>query len=278
MRVTQLQVYPVKSMAGMPVTSVAVQPWGLAGDRRYAVVDADGEKVTAREAPALLGLTATVLSGPSGASGADGILLADRDGHALEVAAPREAEPTRVAHSRQGTALPCGEEASSWLSARLGRPVRLVWQPDPRARPVSLDLGGQPGDTLSLADAGPLLLTTEPSLTQLNAWIADTDPASATMTHERFRPNVVIDGPGLAPFAEDRWPEVTIGDVRYRHTMICDRCVMTTIDPVTLSKGREPIRTLAAHRKWDGATWFGVRLVPLTRGSISIGDRVSPHG
>ena len=60
--------------------------------------------------------------------------------------------------------------------------------------------------------------------------------------------------------------------------MVCDRCVMTTIDRDSLKTSKEPIRTLARHRKWDGATWFGIRLtpvLPLAAGaSISVGDEV----
>ena len=58
MQVTRLRVYPVKSFAGVDVDSAAVLPWGLEGDRRWAVVDPDGEPITAREANELLGLTA----------------------------------------------------------------------------------------------------------------------------------------------------------------------------------------------------------------------------
>nr|WP_205304575.1 MOSC domain-containing protein [Nonomuraea montanisoli] len=50
---------------------------------------------------------------------------------------------------------------------------------------------------------------------------------------------------------------------------------MTTIDPETQVKGKEPLRTLARRRKWDGKTWFGIRLVPLELGRIRVGDPVS---
>ena len=89
----------------------------------------------------------------------------------------------------------------------------------------------------------------------------------------RFRPNVVVDGE--SPFVEDDWTSVRIGDVEFRTTVRCDRCVMTTIDPVTLAGGKEPIRTLARHRRWDGKTWFGIRLAPHSTGVISVGDQVS---
>jgi hypothetical protein len=52
---------------------------------------------------------------------------------------------------------------------------------------------------------------------------------------------------------------------------------MTTVDPVTLAGGKEPIRTLARYRRWDRKTWFGTRLVPLGTGTIRVGDPVEPQ-
>lgn len=271
MQVTRLRIHPVKSFAGLDVSSARVLPWGLDGDRRWAVVDPEGEPITAREANGLLGLTAEVL-------GDSGLLLGDRDGtEPLRVDVPTGADPVAVGHSRQGTALPAGPEADAWLSGRIGRPARLVWQPDPTARPVNPAHGGRPGDHVTLADVAPLLLTSESSLAQLDRW---TDDDTAPLDMLRFRPNVVVDGDPDAPFAEDTWPSVRIGDVRFRVSGVCDRCVMTTVDPVSLARGKEPIRTLARHRKWDGKTWFGVWLVPDPAPAndpvLRVGDEVVP--
>ena len=50
---------------------------------------------------------------------------------------------------------------------------------------------------------------------------------------------------------------------------------MTTINPDTAAKGKEPIATLARHRRWDGKTWFGVNLVPDSHGvGLRVGDDV----
>ena len=68
--------------------------------------------------------------------------------------------------------------------------------------------GGQPGDRVSLADVGPLLLTNESSLAQLDRW---TDDETPPLDMIRFRPNVVIDGDPDQPFAEDGWPFVRWG-------------------------------------------------------------------
>jgi uncharacterized protein YcbX len=271
-QVTRLRIHPVKSFAGFDVDSATVEPWGLAGDRRWAVVDPAGEPITAREANGMLGLTADL--------GADGALtLGDREGaEALVVPEPRGAASVPVGHSRQGSALPAGEAADAWLTQRLGRPARLVWQPDPRVRAVNPQHGGHPGDRVSLADVGPLLLASESSMAQLNRW---TDEGTPELDILRFRPNVIVDGDPREPFAEDRWPSVRLGDVRFRVSGVCDRCVMTTIDPVTLVRGKEPIRTLAKHRRWDGKTWFGVWLVPEVAGPeaeavVRVGDAVIP--
>jgi uncharacterized protein YcbX len=140
---------------------------------------------------------------------------------------------------------------------------------DPSRRPIGEKHGGRDGDVMSLADAGPVLLTSMASLRRLEEWVG------MPLAMGRFRPNVVIDG-DLEPFAEDDWPEVTIGGVRYRHGEVCDRCVVTTLDPATGAGGPEPIRTLARHRKWDGEVYFGVRLIPVGSGAIRVGDPVSP--
>ena len=91
---------------------------------------------------------------------------------------------------------------------------------------------------------------------------------------------MIVDGDPDRPFAEDRWSSVQLGDVRFRVSGVCDRCVMTTINPDTLVRGKEPIRTLAKHRRWDGKTWFGVWLVPDLAGSaaarVRVGDAVVP--
>jgi hypothetical protein len=225
------------------------------------VVDEQGAKLTARTVPAMLRVRAE--PAPDGA-----VRVTAPSGESLAV--PRPVDGPRVAVSFRGVdlATEAGNEAHRFLSAALGRPVRLVWQGSPVERAVSERNGGLPGESLSLADAGPLLLTSERSLAQLRRWAGD-----AALAMQRFRPNVVVDGE--TPFEEEAWSSVRIGPVAFRLQQACDRCVMTMIDPDTLVKGKEPLRALARHRKRDGKTWFGVRLVPLGRGSIAVGDPVT---
>lgn len=265
MHVGSLSLYPLKSGGGLQVDEVDVELCGLAGDRRWAVVDLDGRVVTARENDRLLQVSAAPEHGA--------VTLEAPAVGPIVVARPECGTPVRVSVSRMPQAIDAGEDAASWMSTFLGQPVRLVWQDDPARRSVSPRHGGLEGDTLNLSDAGPLLLTTTASLDQLNTWIAEGDP-SATVPMERFRPNLVVEG-SSSPYAEDGWRRIRVGEVDYRRGELCDRCVIPTIEPRTLVHGKEPIRTLARHRRWDGHLWFGVRLIPLGTGTTRVGDRVT---
>ncbi|MEV0199264.1 MOSC N-terminal beta barrel domain-containing protein [Nonomuraea sp. NPDC050691] len=280
MRLASIHFYPVKSTGGHEVRRAEVEPWGLAGDRRFVVVGGDGKVLTARTHARLLACVATpdddapdgdalTLTGPHAAP----LRVVPRGGR--EVAGRR----IPVTYPKEVLDLAdCGDEAAAWLSALLGEPARLAWQDDPSGRPVD-PLYGRPEDRVSLADAYPLLLTTTASLDRLNAWVAETaaergEEPRPPLSMRRFRPNVVIDGVA-EPFDEDTWKRVRIGEVDFRVSKGCDRCVLPTIDPVTLAKGKEPTRTLARHRRWDGKVWFGVNLIPDGPGVLTQGDPVT---
>ncbi|QAY61817.1 MOSC domain-containing protein [Microbacterium protaetiae] len=267
MHVASLAVYPVKSTRALPVSTATVHPHGLEHDRRWAVVDHAGAVITARTRDRMLRISA--------APTATGLHLSAPDMPDLHVPFPVGGAVVPVGVSRMPEARYGGDDAAAWCSRVLGEPVRLIWQDDPRARSVAPEHGGRDGDHVSLADTGPLLLASTASVARLNEWIAETDP-DAAIPVGRFRPNVVVDDADgkLEAFDEDRWARVRIGSVTYRFTEQCDRCVLTTIDPDTLAHGKEPLRTLARHRKRAGKTWFAIRLVPEHSGTITLGDRV----
>jgi MOSC domain-containing protein len=271
-RVQRLRVYPVKGTSGVDVQTAHLEPWGLEHDRRWLVVDRDGQALTASTHRRLLLVRATPR--PDG-----GLALSAKGREPIDVRRPSGGQRVPIQISRLDDAETGDTRADAWLTDLLGEPVRLVWLADPRRRTVSPEHGGMPGDVLSFADAGPVLLTTTASLDQLNAWVRDMRLARAEPDHrplqmDRFRPNVVLDGVGRA-FAEDGWKRLQVGAVEFRFAESCDRCVVTTIDPGTLVSGKEPIRTLNEHRRRDGAVYFGVRMIPTVTGPIAVGDAVT---
>ncbi|MGY0230376.1 MOSC domain-containing protein [Longispora urticae] len=258
MRALEINIHPVKSTRPLSLDSAEVEPWGLAGDRRWMLVDGDGRSVTAREEHRML----TVRVRPT----ADGIAIEG---------GPTIARPTGphvpARHSRHDLlGIPAGPEADAWFGQLLGRvDVRLVWCDDPTRRALNPDFS-RTGDSTGYADGYPVVLATTGSLRQLNDWIVADGGTALPMV--RYRPNVVVDSE--EPFAEDHWKRIRIGAVEFRVAKLVDRCVMTTVDPDTLATGKEPVRTLARRRRWDGKTWFGVHLIPDTVGVIRVGDQV----
>lgn len=270
-RLGSIHIYCVKSFAGVAVTAAEAEPWGLRHDRRWLVVKPDGTVLTARREHRLLGMTAAPAESGT-------IMLTGLDGSRIHIREPAEGEPLRIGLSRLESVRAAGAEADDWLSHQLGQSVRLGWLDDPRRRTVSLEHGGRIGDSLNLSDAGPLLLTTTASLRQVNDWLAEGaadrgEIAPAPMVMARFRPSIVVDS-AEPPFVEDDWRQVQIGGVQFRFAEQCDRCVMTTIDPQTLAVSKEPLRTLARYRQKDHKTWFGIRVIPSTTGTIRVGDCV----
>jgi uncharacterized protein YcbX len=266
--VTDVYRYPVKSCRGEQRVTAPVEPWGLAGDRRWMIVDRGGEVLTAREYPRLVLVTPFLTGG--------GIRLTGPDGPDLTVRAPAGDEliPVAVFQSRL-LAAPAGAAADAWFSSVIGEPVRLVYLDDPTRRRPNPGYS-RDGDRVSFADGYPLLLTTESSLAELNEAIAAGPLATeGPLPMRRFRPSVVVAGAG--PWAEDGWRRLRIGEVTFRAVKGCDRCVLTTIDPDTAATGKEPIATLARTRRWDGKVWFGMNLIPdapRPGNSIRVGDPV----
>jgi MOSC domain-containing protein len=163
---------------------------------------------------------------------------------------PRFAEPERPDASVTLVRTPGGGEldvADPELAARFGAGVRVIKQ----------DRGIF--DTFALS-----LISTQAvaSLSQL---------AGIELTAGRFRPNFLIDAGG-AGFPEDAWVgrELRIGGLRLRVDKRDQRCVMVTIDPVTLRRDPVVLRVIARERD----ARLGVYGSVVQPGRVTAGDLV----
>ena len=264
---TALYIYPVKGFRGLALTEAEVEPWGLAQDRRWMVVDWRGRFITQRQVPRLALVEPRLRE--------NGLQLW-RAGHgSIEVAVPGpEADRIDVVvWDDWVAAVPAGAEADVWLSRALETPCRLVYMADPeRARAVDPEFG-RAGDHVSFADGFPMLVTTEASLADLNTRLDQAVPM------DRFRTNLVVHG--CEAWAEDEWRNIRVGDVSFRVVKDCARCAVTTVDQSSGEKSpeNEPIRTLSRfRRKSGGRIIFGQNLVPDGPGVLRVGDPVSTWG
>ncbi|MFF1408668.1 MOSC domain-containing protein [Streptomyces sp. NPDC058289] len=267
LRVQALHVHPVKSVAGTTPDEVAVEPWGLSGDRRWAVVDEEGTVITQRQQPRLALARARPLGGGGFEVSAPG--MADLT---VEVPGRGPLEPVMLFGKKIET-VEAAQAAADWFTAYLGVPAHLVHLDDPAVRRPVDPQYALPGETVSLADGYPLLITTLASLDALNALIATgSHPNEGPLPMNRFRPNVVVSG--AEAWAEDGWERVAIGDAVFRGARECGRCVVTTTDQTTAIRGKEPLQTLARHRRIGKSLAFGRLLVPVRLGTLRVGDEV----
>jgi uncharacterized protein YcbX len=259
-QLTALTIYPIKACKGISLEAARVTRRGLEHDRRFVIVDTAGRFVTQRE-HARLALVSTAIEGDA--------LRVSAEGHGQFVVPLDAVEGARSAATVWSSTLEvprAGAESAAFFSEFLGFSCELAYMPDDVLRPVS-EKYGLPDHIVSFADAFPFLLATEASLADLNARLDEPLPMN------RFRPNLVVDG--VEPWAEERWPELRIGDIGFRNPKGCDRCVVTTVDQTTAAKGAEPLRTLAKFRMRENKVYFGVNLVPLSVGELRVGDAVS---
>ena len=266
MRITALHTYPVKGCHRIDHDEARVEPQGLAGDRRWIVVDPDGVGITQRVVATLSLLRVTPAPGgiTLGAPGMpDKHVTEPADGphQAVRVFKHKPPAPARIA------------DDGGWMATFLDRPARLVWQADTTGRPVQDH--AREGDRVSFADGYPVLVTNTASLSAVNDWLVEAGEEPVPMT--RFRPNLVVSG--APPWAEDHWAgrRLRIGDVTFRAAKACDRCLVTTIDQDTGVKGRQPLQILGRYRNLPGGLLFGMNLIPDHPGVLRVGDPVTPE-
>lgn len=262
MKIESLHIYPVKGLRGIDMKTSVLELRGLAHDRRWMLVDAQGKFMSQREQPRMALLNADIVP--------EGLRLSD-GANAITVTTPgQQAERLAVTLWKQSIeGYLAAREVNDWLSQFLGQPCRLVYQGG-LPRQVSRDYA--PEDThASYADGFPLLITNTASLDDLNRRMGKTIPMN------RFRPSITVSG--ARPWAEDRWKKLRVANVTLDIVKPCLRCIVTTTDQQSgFRDGNEPLATLKAFRllRQPGLTGvvFGQNAIPLKEGVLSVGDAV----
>ncbi|MCQ4311641.1 MOSC domain-containing protein [Pseudomonas stutzeri] len=260
MHLSSLYRFPLKSGSAELLDEGRCDELGLSGDRRWMVVEAaTGKFLTQRALPQMTllharwqGETALLLS----ASGMDDLL----------VPVPDSASIARgVLVWRESLQVPdAGDAAAAWLTRMLDRPCRLVYLPANQGIQVDQDYA-RLGERTTFSDGFPFLLIGQASLDDLSARVG------RLFDMRRFRPNLVISD--AAPYAEDGWRRIRIGEIEFRVVKPCSRCIIPTIDPLNAERSpdREPLATLMSYRKGEGGVFFGQNLIAEGIGELKVG-------
>ncbi|HEV7382373.1 MAG TPA: MOSC N-terminal beta barrel domain-containing protein, partial [Dyadobacter sp.] len=258
-KLSQIWIYPVKSLGGVRLKHAYVVREGLEYDRRWMIVDESGTFVTQRKLPEMSLLTVEMAK--------DGFTIESTRECCSRLFIPFNADYQNTIKVKVWNDLveanPVGEEADDWLSERLHTKVRLVAVADISQRETFVE-SNRVTVPITFTDDFPIHLISESSLYELN-----------TRLHEpvdigRFRPNFVVTGD--IPFAEDHWKKFQIGDAIFENISACERCVMININQQTGVKTTEPLRTLAGYRRPEKHILFGRNVIWEQTGVIREGD------
>jgi len=162
-------------------------------------------------------------------------------------------------------AVKISSESDEWFSSLLGIKCTLVYMLDDERRTVDKKYVAEE-KIVGFADAYPFLIIGQSSLDDLNSKLA------APIPMNRFRTNFVFTGG--APFCEDNWTDFDIGTVRFKAVKPCARCLITTTDQETGMRGAEPLKTLSTYRKVNNKVMFGMNVIGISTGKISVGDKL----
>ena len=266
---SDIVVYPVKSLNGLHVKSASVEEKGLALDRRWMLIDGEGRFLTQRQHPELVFFK--IINNGEGFE----ISHRNKPGQITIPYRLTEGIKTEVTIWKDTVQAVLGEHGwGEWLSEILGFECNIVYIPTVADRPIKKQWSIN-GETVGFADAYPYLVVGQASLNDLNKKL------DAPIDMARFRPNLVFEGG--KPYEEFTWKEFMVGNNRFVGLKPCQRCVMITIDQETGKKGKEPLKTLL-KQKIDNKIVFGQHAVAMDHGVINIGDQIklisskdSPH-
>ena len=259
LRLSEIWIYPIKSLGGIRLPSARVMPKGLQYDRRWMLIDEAGVFITQRihSNMALFKLSLTdqqftfqfkneFIHLPVDAPVSSNLIKATIWDDTVEV------------YEVLG-------DYSSWFSQFLGMKCRLVSFPEDNRRPVDekYRIGD---DQVSLADGYPFLIIGQSSLDDLNGKLEKLVPMN------RFRPNFVFTGG--KPFEEDTWRNFRIGKNRFTGVKPCGRCTLITVDQETADRANEPLATLSTFRRTNNKVNFGQNLIAIDYYEIHDGDEI----
>jgi uncharacterized protein YcbX len=258
---SQIWIYPVKSLRGIELQSALVEARGLQYDRRWMIVNEDGRMLTQRDFPVMARITTSI----------EAQLTLAFEATQIQVPLKLEGERRRVTVWRDEVmAVDCGDEVAYFLSNILGQSARLVWMPNDSNRLVDKAFAHN-DEVTSFSDGFPFLIMGEATVNDLNDRIISNgdEPIEAT----RFRPNFLFSGG--QPLDEENWARFTIGEIEFEAIKPCSRCTVTTIDQNSgLRMGVEPLKSLKDYRKFGSAVYLGQNLLARSFGIVNVGDSI----
>jgi uncharacterized protein YcbX len=261
LHLSQLFIYPIKSLGGIALQQGYISNRGLEHDREWMLVDQEGTFISQRKYHQLAllqtSITATTVTVQHKHDPNQSI--------SFSIAENLDTPIAVKVWDDDCTGLEVSTRLSEWFSDYMQMEVKLVKMSPTEKRKVDQRYAFHK-ETVGFADAYPSLIIGQSSLDLLNTKLAH------QIGMDRFRPNLVFTG-GDAHL-EDEIAEFSIGEVQFYSAKPCTRCVMVTVDQQTGEKGQEPLKTLATYRNFGQKILFGQNIMHTNLGLLCIGDEL----
>ena len=273
-QITDLFIYPVKSLKGISLNEAETALRGFKYDREWMITDSDYHFLTQREIEAMATITVSITK--------DLLLLESAKGNELKINlnAQRKESVQVSVWDDICDAYDEGEDASYWLTDELGfwqgKTLRLVRFCSDRKRPVPTKyLHGRKAES-AFSDQFPYLITSWDSLKKLNGGLRKNGKQEVTMA--RFRPNIVVND--IASIENQTSLDLISQDGSYEFGLRkpCKRCKITTInqDSGEIIDFKEPLSTLTSLKfnSENYGAFFGQNAILLSDQDcvVSVGD------
>lgn len=259
---TQINIFPVKSLSGISQSESIVEERGLKYDRRWMLVDSENMFITQRLFPKMIFIDVKIENGNlvfhHKRKNIESLRISLKD-------FPEEKVKVQIWEDFC-FAYQYGNEINEWFNQVLEFKCKLVYMPNSAERKTPTKYFPE-SKNVSFADGYPFLIIGEESLKFLN------EKLSNPISMNQFRTNFVFSGG--KPHDEDNWKNIKIGNLNFTIVKPCARCVITTIDQQSGNKSKEPLATLNTYRNFDNKIMFGQNVVCHQNGIVKVGDEIS---
>ena len=259
-QITQLYIYPVKSLGGIALKESRVEARGLQHDRRWMLCDENNQFITQRKFAHLALFKLQLI---------DSGFQIEFQGNYIQIPYSINGDRIQVKIWEDTCDAIEYPEASAWFTKMLSITCKLCYMPHDTKRIVDEKYAGS-NQINSFSDGFPILIAGQQSLDFLNQKLKQ------PIDINRFRPNMVFDG-GSA-YDEDSFSMFSINDVLFKGVKPCARCQVIGIDQNTSMVNLEPLSVLSSYRNVNNKVLFGQNVIVLKEdGLIKVGNQLILH-
>ena len=274
-QITDLYIYPVKSLKGIALKEAHTGIRGFRYDREWMITDSNYHFISQREIESMATLEASINK--------DSLIL---HSNTNQLSVPLDSEKLNQVRATVWDdicdAYDEGDEASNWLTNELGEykgsSLRLVRFSAKGERPVPEQyLNGVKAQS-AFSDQFPYLITSWESLSKLNQGLNEKKSKEVSMN--RFRPNIVVQG--VDDLEKMTASDLSCDEAQYSFGLRkpCKRCKIVTINQDTgkIIEPKEPLATLVKLKFSDAikGAFFGQNAILLSDDcTIRVGDELT---